>query len=492
MIKKSILLVFCILSANLFSQSSTWYFGINGGLKFNANGTTSPIVGSQTNVYEGCAGLTDTSGNMLFYTDATNLWNGANNNLISGTLLGKPSSTHGALVVPMPGNNCNRYLVFTTEGIENTQFPINGVSVALVTVTGTYPSHTISYSSSVSILGNGTQFAEKLAATSDGNGGWWLVAHNYSPSTTGGNNFYAFHIENTTAFTSLNSSIAIKNALLSNANIQSVGIAHKANNGIGYNAQGQMKFNKAGNKLALALAGSRMFETFSFNKSNGNLTLDNSVVINGGGNVYGIEFSPNGNLLYVSEFYNPDPSIYRKFYQYNLSSPTLTRIIIDSIANVTYEYNALMLGPDDKIYMAGPGLNNTSLSVINNPDVVGVSCNFSKFTVPISGFSLLSLPSVISEQATCLPVSIQGENQGNASQDISIFPNPSNGNFAIKLDRKNESAFYRITDYKGQILNKGKIEEKIKEVNLSNLSAGIYFLIIHMDEKAITRKIVVQ
>jgi gliding motility-associated-like protein len=82
--------------------------------------------------------------------------------------------------------------------------------------------------------------------------------------------------------------------------------------------------------------------------------------------VYGIEFSNNDNLLYLSAFWGTS-----RLYQINLSNMSI--LTISSIAG-NYNYGFLQMAPNNKIYM---GRNNQSyLSVINNPDLIGVTCDF--------------------------------------------------------------------------------------------------------------------
>ena len=117
--------VFLLISVSLFSQgeASHWYFGNGAGLIFDVDSesvTSTNAATSTINTAEGCSSISDFNGNLLFYTDGRNVWDknhqimpNANYNAGSG-LLGDPSSTSSALIIPRPGN-ADHYYVFTVD-----------------------------------------------------------------------------------------------------------------------------------------------------------------------------------------------------------------------------------------------------------------------------------------------------------------------------------------------------------------------------------------
>lgn len=385
---------------------------------------------------EGCTSATDNSGNLLFYADGQRIWHGATHALVTSTMLGSPSSTQSAIVVPLPGNFCTKFLVITSEGIETTPATPNGIGVALVTVTGTYPSQTVTYNPAVSIIGSGTQFSEKLAVTPDGNGGWWLVAHDFNPGTSGGTQFYKFHITNTPAFTGITSSAGAQTALMANLTTQVVGLPH---NSSGYNAQGQMKFSVSGTKLGLALCGLKYAETFNFNLSTGAMSLDKSINVGGSGNTYGFEFSPNGNFIYIGQGF-AGGGMTCNLYQYDITVASPTPFSVASAvayAGQQYPFNGLQLGPDNKIYVSGPFVGVSTLSVLNTPDVAGAGSGWSSNSVPINGTRTLGLPTVIAGQVSCDAVPPTGGGcscTGVNAKLLSLNLTSSNGNANVSFD----------------------------------------------------------
>jgi gliding motility-associated-like protein len=102
--------------------------------------------------------------------------------------------------------------------------------------------------------------------------------------------------------------------------------------------------------------------------------------------MYGVEFSSNSKLLYVANSgYNIGPGMFRAdISQYNYLDSSVSTIITSrteldadtGASPINPFYSALQLGPDGKMYMiAYPG---NRLSVINQPDVPGIGCNYSR------------------------------------------------------------------------------------------------------------------
>lgn len=386
------------MSVASFAQTSVWFFGNNGGLRFNSNGTTSAQTGSAMTTNEGCSAATDASGNLLFYGDGQRIYHGGTNALLTSSLLGSASSTQSSIVVPVPGNECTKFLVFSTEGIEVTPPIPNGLSMTLVTVSGIAPAHTVTIGTPMSVKASGLAFAEKLAVTPDGAGGYWLVAHDL------GTTFYKYHITNTAPFTSATTTAAARTALLANETTQTIGSTHGSSS---YNAQGQMKFSKSGTKLGLAIAGSRVAETYLFNLTTGVLTTDKSFTVNPStSNLYGFEFSPDGDKVFVAQSFTAVPGNTAYVYQYDISVAVPTQYTVASQAVTAssgdgrYPFNGLQLGPNDKIYVCGPFPGTSTLSVINTPNAYGAP-GYSASSVTISGTARHNLPTVIAGQVSC-------------------------------------------------------------------------------------------
>jgi len=101
--KKLTFLIFLLNSVVIFAQGEAnhWFFVQNAGINFN-NGTATSTTGS-LNTIEGCASFSDISGDLLFYTDGITVWDKNHTKMPNGqNLLGDPSSTQSAIIVPHP------------------------------------------------------------------------------------------------------------------------------------------------------------------------------------------------------------------------------------------------------------------------------------------------------------------------------------------------------------------------------------------------------
>ena len=133
---------------------------------------------------------------------------------------------------------------------------------------------------------------------------------------------------------------------------------------------------------------------YDFNTTTG--VVSNELVLLSKKIPYGIEFSPKSSKLYatVNNYANDGNPIGSSLYQFDLSAGNIVASIED-ISTSTNVAGALQLAIDGKIYRAGYPISSsgTSLSVINNPEVQGTSCNYQSNIISLGGqFTELGLP----------------------------------------------------------------------------------------------------
>ena len=274
-------------------QNNQWRFGGAGAIDFN---TTPPsfVTGCAIQTFEGSASVADkVTGALLFYTDGVNVWNANNQIMPNGTgLLGGTaallSSTTAAVIVPKPGSNSLFYIVTIDE-----QFNGNGVrySVVDMTLNGGL-GDIVAGQKNIFLFQTNSEKLEVVPA-SDGIS-YWLITHN-NP----GNSFYSFKIDNT--------------GIQTNPVVSQIG-------GVQGNGAGHMKINKQFNKIAMGLlnvgaGATTQIELFDFNNTLG--IISNAMIWNYNfpvALIYGVEFSPNGEVLYVSDLQN--------LVQYDITQPT--------------------------------------------------------------------------------------------------------------------------------------------------------------------------
>lgn len=126
-------MLFCIAYTFAQQEASYWYFGQNAGLQFNAgNGTVTAITDGQLNTLEGCTSISDTNGNLLFYSDGRTVWNANHvpmtnaSEALSTGLKGDNSSTSSGLIVPKPQDPDSYYIFTVDEPHHDNPSPPNG------------------------------------------------------------------------------------------------------------------------------------------------------------------------------------------------------------------------------------------------------------------------------------------------------------------------------------------------------------------------------
>lgn len=301
--------------------------------------------------WEGCASISDTNGNLLFYTNGEKVWNRNHQIMPLGDLLfGNVSSTQSSIIIPQPGID-SIYYIFTTDAIGGN----GGFRYSIVNMNadggfgGIFKRNQLLQS----------PVCEKLTATRHQNGlDVWIVAHGFKNAGKD-NLFYSY--------------LLTKDGLIGCPVLTSIGANHYQFDLSDVNAQGAMKFSPDGRRLAVTVYNQwqKYIELFDFDKRTGQIS--NLVRLTDIDLPYGIEFSPNGKLLYVTNRYN-------YVWQYDLSLPTATDIRNSQVelfwpgVTTASVHCQIQRAPNGKLYIAMSDSN--FLSVINYPDSVGLACDF--------------------------------------------------------------------------------------------------------------------
>ena len=97
------LLSFSGFHAHAGKEFNHWYFGNYAGLDFTGG---SPVYDGNSLIHfmESCAAISDTNGNLLFYTDGDTVVNANHQIMVNGTgLMGGYSASQGSLIIQDPG-----------------------------------------------------------------------------------------------------------------------------------------------------------------------------------------------------------------------------------------------------------------------------------------------------------------------------------------------------------------------------------------------------
>jgi hypothetical protein len=385
-----ILLIFSFLIIRIsYSQRQTniWYFGEYAGLDFNS-GIPIPLTDGVLSRWEGVATMSDSLGNLLFYTKGDTIWNRLHQVMANGTgLFGNSNFTQSSIILKQPGSN-SLYYVFTLQG----QNQFSDLSYSIVDMTAAAGMGSVTVKNYTVYSG---PYSEKLTATKHCNGiDYWVILANSTSIPFPGSTWETFSVFKLTAagFNTV--------AVVSTITTQTLVISGQA---------GAMKVSPNGKKIGLATfsLSSNNFQVLDFDNSSGQVS--NPLLLgNGGSNGYGCEFSSNSTKFYGSSYGSVESLV-----QWDLSLGS-NSAIISSQTVLGSVWGALQLALDGKIYCAQAG--SQFLGVINNPNFAGNLCNFVSNGQSLgSSFSSLGLPNFA----------------GNAFNTAPLLNFTTNGTFTI-------------------------------------------------------------
>lgn len=115
----TIILLLIILNINAQNQNANWYFGNQAGLNFtDVNQEPNALTDGAMITDGGSASISDSDGNLLFYSNGINVWGPDHKTIKNGTgLYGSTTVSQSVLILPNPSEE-NVYYVFTNQGQE--------------------------------------------------------------------------------------------------------------------------------------------------------------------------------------------------------------------------------------------------------------------------------------------------------------------------------------------------------------------------------------
>ena len=352
-------------------EAAIWYFGQNAGVDFNS-GTPVALTDGALNTWEGCSTISDSNGSLLFYSDGITIWNRNHLPMPNGTgLLGDPSTTQSGIIIPHPGDP-DLYYVFSLDDAGEE----NGLRYSIVDMGLDGGLGDVTSQKNVLLR---TPISERITAVlhTDGNS-IWVIARAY-PETE----FLSYLIDNT----GINTTPVV---------------SYFPPTGSGnYHYLGYLKASPDGTTLAVAYAAGGRVELHHFDANTG--VVSDFASLQGffdttydPEQVYGVEFSASGQVLYVSTrngVYQFDVSVFDSMAMRASGLLLSQEYLAPSFPFTTFP-GALQMGIDGKIYCPLGGRN--FLMVINDPDVLGPGCNFVENGVSLAtGIGRSGLPPFI-------------------------------------------------------------------------------------------------
>lgn len=391
--KKLLFLLFILTSLSIYSQKEAnfWYFGHNVGLDFTS-GSPVALTNGAFQTAEGSASISNKDGELLFYTDGSNVYDKNHNLMPNGSgLLGNPSSAQSAIIVPKPLDS-NIYYIFTVpnQGTNNPSATGSGVNYSEVDMTQNGGLGDITVKNTM--LTNTENSFEKITSVKGEEcNTFWVI-------TSTRDKFYAFKIDK------------------DGVNINGEESSHFNNGG---SRRGYLKVSPDGKTLVDANA-ERGTRVYDFNSLTGKVTDEKTILTGDSG--YGVGFSRNSEKLYISNGGHSQggtgPGIVN-IYQYDLKAATLVDLINSQAIIYTGSgyRGALQLGPDGKIYYARSW--ETSLGVINFPEKDAANVGFVENGLSLNGqVSREGLPPFI--QSFFLPINVTDNDTGEVLNNVDL------------------------------------------------------------------------
>ncbi len=409
MMKSYFLYIFMFFCVSIFAQgeANIWYFGVNAGLDFNTNPPTPLLDLPTTEVFssEGCSSISDSNGNLLFYTNGEKVWNKNYQLMLNGDeLSGHNSSTQSSAIIPYPGtynfseNRFDKYFLVTLDQyiVQAPNTTGKGICYSEIDMTMDNGLGAVTLNKNIHLFGTTT--TEKVCVVPHSNGcDYWVIC-----KVVDSTDFYVYHISssgfNTTPIISTTSFLVDARP-------------------------GQMKVSPNNKLLSYVVPSSSSFAglyVFDFDNSTGLITEKFADTTNE--NQYGTSFSPNSNVLYKCAG--------NRLYQYDVTKTTNGDFIASktTFISTTNGLQSMQIAPDGKIYIARPILSSVSnkIGVINNPNILGEDCNYVPEQQNLGGrFSLAGLPNqlnnlmphnkIIIENEYCNSLQTALENNNNIS-----------------------------------------------------------------------------
>jgi hypothetical protein len=495
MIKTLLLGIAAFISCNAFSQNfnNNWVFGDSAGLNFS---TAIPMsFASNILSYEACASISDFSGNLLFYTNGEKVWDKNNNVMPNGDSLniggfnpGYPSSsTQGVTILPMPGAE-NIFYIFQLQSKSDP--PNYGLEYSKVDMTMNDGFGDVVEKNIDVFTG---YLNEKMQAVKHANGrDWWLTTMQLSTNDT---------------------TLCLATFLITADTIEGpfiqcfTELPDVGSTNVG--ATGQMKFSYQGNKLLFTRG--IMFLVFDFDRCSGEFSNLMEIMHNDKG-LYGCEFSKDARIVYFTEYANIEGG--NRIIQYCISCGVPveeTKQIIYEGMELDHAIGQLQLGLDGKIYAPTYKYNyadheqtyfNTRLSVINNPNTTGLSCNFDTLSIIINygrcTYTLPNMPNynlgpLVGSECDTLQIAV---NNILSDETFLIYPNPASDNIYFKYSNNNLSPIdinnITISDATGRTV---KVISKLEDnsIYVGDLQAGLYLVHISTtNNKSFLSKLIIE
>lgn len=353
-----------------------------------SNVTSTPLF--HTN--EGYSCISDREGREVLYCNGQLVWGRDHQMMPNGDgLLGGVSALQGSIIVPNPSMN-GLYYVFTTDHAGGSAGPNNNGVLAYSVVDLALNNGNGDVLAGQKNIILRAPVSERLTAIRHCNGhDIWVLAHEFDSDA-----FLAYLITDQ----GLNLTPVVSHVGIPNMNVGGVG-----NEAIGY-----MKPSPMGDKVAYTCPYGKYAEVLKFDCSTGVLSDPVELWHPPEKGYFGLEFSPDGTNLYVSEFRYAFDVPYIWQFELDVHEAAVINNSRTPIGG-PWQHNgncSMTLGPDDRIHVGVAGI--TGMHVIRYPNEEGAACGFQANWLA-TAFHSIGMNNHLVENRSARTVAITGPTQ---------------------------------------------------------------------------------
>ncbi|MCE7924355.1 MAG: T9SS C-terminal target domain-containing protein [Haliscomenobacteraceae bacterium CHB4] len=458
----------------IFAQNrygNHWVLGaFSNGSLINFDGDSfnmQPIV-KEMSLEPSCTVMSDSSGNLLFYSNGCYIANANHQMMMNGDSIGKgylESSfcetggspiTQGIIALPKPESN-HLYYLFYTDLEAPYEYPI-GLYFPLAPLTLYYSLIDINLDGGLGsvveknqIIIQDTLARGMIQAQRHANGkDWWIIM-----PKSHSNCYYTI--------------------LLTNNGIDTVFLQCIGENWGDEDPTGQAVFSPNGQNY-VRFNDYYGLNIFNFDNTSGDLSNFRNIVFDQDTFVYsGVSFSPNSRFLYACA--------YTKLWQIDMLAADInsSKILIAELMtppNITQKTRFVYarLAPDGKIYIAS-AFAHKHLHVIHNPNCYGTSCNLEQYAIELTATNTHTMPNLPhykswNETDTCSVSGVGIPTEVN-TQNVVVYPNPFISVFSMQGLMPGDKI--RVFNLTGYVVYESEVySSESHEIDLYNLPDGVY------------------
>ena len=458
------------------ARSMHWYFGHKAGIDFSSGSPVADTNGQLVSI-ENSSTISDPSGNLLFYSNGTEVRNRQHAIMPNGSgINGNQSALQGSIVIPIPTRPNDCYLVVISE------------------------SGTLSYSKIDMTLNNGLgaiteknvllgeHSSEGMAATIHCNQeNYWLLIREVAGTVL---KFRSYEIS-----ASGMSAPVISSFLLPEIMADPVS---------------SITFAETGNILCYTALGTQAIYLFDFDQQTGGLAFRDSISTRENEIAYSTAFSGSKTKLYATMW----DQEYCRVSQFDLNAADITasRVDLDSVYFGNGSPNGygfigqMRLTPHHQLLISRWKQNNPpvttespysldSLDCIQFPDLAGTAAGFQRNYLYLRHSpTMLGLPNFVSTFTGEVDLDFHCPDttaslRENGFTGIEIYPNPVKTELNVHTTSAGEFTL-ELFDNTGKSLQHVVSSGESAVIGMSGLAAGIYFLKVNRADTIETFRII--